>query len=120
MTYSEQKVRQAVNKELGKTAGWREVKNNPDVLLSYDVLVERSVKERNDPVYSNAIIPEYCTILTRAGTVAFIILPNFWVMTAINEVSKRRNDHYHDARHEIQTKQFGRDGRRMKSNGIAI
>lgn len=49
----EEKVRQAVNKELEKTAGWREVKNNPDVLLSYDVLVERSVKETSDPVYSN-------------------------------------------------------------------
>jgi hypothetical protein len=49
----EEKVRQAVNKELVKTAGWREVKNNPDVLLSYDVLVERSVKETSDPVYSN-------------------------------------------------------------------
>ena len=30
-----------------------EVKNRPDVLLSYDVLVERSVKEENNPVYSN-------------------------------------------------------------------
>ena len=36
---SEQKIRDAVSKELEKTAGWRESKNNPDVLLSYDVLV---------------------------------------------------------------------------------
>ena len=50
---SEQKMRDAVNKELEKTAGWREVKNRPDVLLSYDVLVERSVREDNNPVYSN-------------------------------------------------------------------
>lgn len=49
---AEQKIRDAVNKELGKTAGWRETKKNPDVLLSYDVLVERSVKSQNDPVYS--------------------------------------------------------------------
>jgi hypothetical protein len=48
----EMKIREAVNRELQKTSGWREVKNRPDVLLSYDVLVERNVQERNDPVYS--------------------------------------------------------------------
>ncbi|OSZ80610.1 hypothetical protein CAP36_04990 [Chitinophagaceae bacterium IBVUCB2] len=50
---TEQKMRDAVNKELEKTSGWREVKNRPDVLLSYDVLVERSVRQDNNPVYSN-------------------------------------------------------------------
>lgn len=49
---TEQKMRDAVNKELEKTAGWREVKNRPDVLLSYDVLVEKGVKESSNPVYS--------------------------------------------------------------------
>ena len=49
---AEQKIREAVNKELEKSAGWRETKRNPDVLLSYDVLVERSVRQNNDPVYS--------------------------------------------------------------------
>jgi len=49
---AERKIRQAVNKELEKTAGWRETNRNPDVLLSYDVLVEKSVKSVNDPVYS--------------------------------------------------------------------
>lgn len=49
---TEQQIRAAVNAELEKTAGWREVKNRPDILLSYDVLVERSVKESNSPVYS--------------------------------------------------------------------
>lgn len=48
----EQKIRQAVNAELTKTAGWKEVKHKPDVLLSYDVLVERSTRETNSPVYS--------------------------------------------------------------------
>ncbi len=50
---TEQKIRDAVNKELEKNSGWRQVKNRPDVLLSYDVLVERSIKESNNPVYSN-------------------------------------------------------------------
>jgi hypothetical protein len=49
---TEQKIREAVNKELEKSAGWREVKNRPDVMLSYDVLVEKSVKESNNPVYT--------------------------------------------------------------------
>ena len=50
---TEQKIRDAVNKELEKNAGWKQVKNKPDVLLSYDVLVEKSIKESNNPVYSN-------------------------------------------------------------------
>jgi len=49
---TEQKIRQAVNIELEKSAGWRETKNHPDVLLSYDVLVERSMKESNSPIYT--------------------------------------------------------------------
>jgi hypothetical protein len=44
-------VQAAVNEKLGK-GGWKETKNKPDVLISYDMLVEKSVKERNDPVYS--------------------------------------------------------------------
>ena len=51
---AEQKIRDAVTKELEKTAGWRESKNDPDVLLSYDVLIERSVKQQSDPVYSRS------------------------------------------------------------------
>jgi len=51
ITLTEQNVRKAVNAELAKQ-GWREVKNRPDLLLSYDVLVERSSKKENDPVYS--------------------------------------------------------------------
>lgn len=49
---TEQKIRQAVSQELEKTAGWKENKRNPDVLLSYDVLVERGVRQSSDPVYS--------------------------------------------------------------------
>ena len=49
---TELKIREAVNKELEKTAGWKEVKSKPDLLLSYDVLVERGVKQNSSPVYS--------------------------------------------------------------------
>ena len=48
---TEQRMRAAVNTELEK-AGWRQSSNRPDVLLSYDVLVERSTKENSSPVYS--------------------------------------------------------------------
>ena len=47
----ESKIRNAVTKEFEKL-GWRESKNKPDVILDYDVLVERSSKKQNDPVYS--------------------------------------------------------------------
>jgi hypothetical protein len=49
---TEQKIRDAVSAEMKRTAGWREVKHRPDVLLSYDVLVERTTKEISSPVYS--------------------------------------------------------------------
>lgn len=48
---TERKIKDAVNAELLKT-GWRQSKNKPDVLISYDVVVERGLKENTDPVYS--------------------------------------------------------------------
>jgi len=51
ITLTEQTVRKAVNEELN-SEGWKEVRNRPEVLISYDVLVENAVKESTDPVYS--------------------------------------------------------------------
>jgi hypothetical protein len=51
LSLTEQNIRKAVNEELARQ-GWRETKNKPDILLSHDVLVERAVKEDNNPVYS--------------------------------------------------------------------
>jgi hypothetical protein len=48
---TERKIREAVNAEMTKN-GWKEARRNPDVLLSYDVLVERSSKRETNPVYS--------------------------------------------------------------------
>ncbi len=67
----EQKVRAAVNKELEKSAGWREVKNRPDVLLSYDVLVEKSIKEDNNPVYSRSYSRVFYNPYTRRYSTIF-------------------------------------------------
>jgi outer membrane murein-binding lipoprotein Lpp len=48
---TEQAVKDAAGKELSKQ-GWREVKKNPDVLLNYDVLVEKTTVQQSDPVYT--------------------------------------------------------------------
>ncbi|RYZ84434.1 MAG: DUF4136 domain-containing protein [Proteobacteria bacterium] len=56
---AERKVRDAVKKELEKTAGWRESKNNPDVLLSYDVLVERASRPQSEAVYSQPFMRNF-------------------------------------------------------------
>jgi len=61
---AEQKIRQAVDKELQKT-GWRESKSRADILLDYDLLVERSTKQRNDPVYSQPYSRLYFNRFTR-------------------------------------------------------
>jgi outer membrane murein-binding lipoprotein Lpp len=47
---TERTIKEVVNEELEK-AGWKQSKK-PDVLLTYDVMVERTVKEQNNPVYS--------------------------------------------------------------------
>ena len=49
---TEQKIRAAVNAELEKETGWKQVTHNPDILLSHDVMVEKSVQTNANPVYS--------------------------------------------------------------------
>lgn len=44
-------VHEAVKAKLEKE-GWTEDRRNPDILLSYDMLVERTTREMRDPVYS--------------------------------------------------------------------
>jgi len=58
MAYADASVRDAVNSELSKE-GWRGVKDNPDVLLSYDILVERSTQQQSDPLYSQPFTRMY-------------------------------------------------------------
>ncbi len=48
---TEQNLKKYVNSELAKQ-GWKEVKNKPDVLLSYDILVEKNLKEQTNSIYS--------------------------------------------------------------------
>ena len=61
---AEQKIKDAVTKELERT-GWRESKRNPDVLLSYDVLIERTIDQRSDAVYSRPFTRTFYNPYTR-------------------------------------------------------
>jgi hypothetical protein len=49
--YADISVRNYVNSEL-QELGWKEVAENPDALVSYDILVERDVVRQSDAVYS--------------------------------------------------------------------
>jgi len=44
-------VHEAANAQLLKE-GWREDRNKPDVLISYDMLVEKTTRDQSNPVYS--------------------------------------------------------------------
>ena len=59
-----QNLKVIVNDELQKN-GFMEVKHNPDLLLSYDLLVEKSVKEQSEPVYSRPYSRVYYNPYTR-------------------------------------------------------
>lgn len=60
----ESSLKEAVNTELAK-ANWREEKNNPDVILKHDVLVEKTVRESTNPVYSRGFTRRFFNPYTR-------------------------------------------------------
>jgi len=57
-TYGDISVRNASNTEL-KNKGWTEVSNNPDILVSYDVLVQNTTARKSDPVYTQSYTRTY-------------------------------------------------------------
>ena len=69
--YGDISVRNAANAELRK-AGWAEVSNNPDLLVSYDVLVQNTTVRRSDPVYSQSYTRMYYNPRSRRwGTIYY-------------------------------------------------
>jgi hypothetical protein len=56
--FADLSVHNAVNEELQRW-GWREANDNPDVLVSYDILVEKNVETQNDPVYTEPYTRSY-------------------------------------------------------------
>jgi len=55
---TETNVRNSVNAQLQKL-GWKEVSVNPDIMVNYELLVERSEKEQKDAVYSPSYTRSY-------------------------------------------------------------
>lgn len=55
---TETNIRNSVNKQLQKV-GWREVSKNPDVIVNYELLVERNEREQKDAVYSQPFTRSY-------------------------------------------------------------
>ena len=55
---TEANVRNSVNEQLQKI-GWKEVNGNPDVMVNYELLVERTEKEQKDAVYSQSYTRSY-------------------------------------------------------------
>lgn len=51
IAFADLSVHNSVNAELSQW-GWREVTDNPEIFVSYDVLVDRSVDTQSQPVYS--------------------------------------------------------------------
>ncbi|MCF3112139.1 DUF4136 domain-containing protein [Niabella sp. CC-SYL272] len=51
-TMMESQVKTAISDRLQSRMGWQQVSRNPDVILSYDVLVERGSRVESDPRYS--------------------------------------------------------------------
>jgi hypothetical protein len=62
--YVDISMRNNANRELQRL-GWREVTDNPDVLVSYDVLVERSTEQQREPVYTQPFTRSYYNPYTR-------------------------------------------------------
>lgn len=58
VSYGDITVRNAANAEL-QSAGLSEVSSNPDLLVSYDVLVRNTSTRRSDPVYTQSYTRTY-------------------------------------------------------------
>ena len=55
---TETNIRNAVNEELQKK-GWKEARSNPDVILNYELVVEKNQVQQQDPVYSQSYTRSY-------------------------------------------------------------
>lgn len=55
---TETNVRNAVNEELQKK-GWQQSRSKPDVLINYELMVEKNQVEQKDPVYSQSYTRSY-------------------------------------------------------------
>lgn len=61
---TEKNLRNAVNNALSDI-NWKEDNRRPDVILKYDILIDKRLKEDSDPVYSRPFIRRYYNPYTR-------------------------------------------------------
>jgi hypothetical protein len=67
----EANIRTAVDQQLNKN-GYRLAKNNPDLLLTYDILLEKNERRNSQPVYSQPYTRLYYNRYTRRyGTIYY-------------------------------------------------
>jgi len=70
-SYGDITVRNTANAAL-QNQGWTEVSSNPDILVSYDVLVQNTTARRSDPVYTQSYTRTYYNPrLRRWGTIYY-------------------------------------------------
>jgi len=68
---TQQNIQAAVDEQLQKS-GWKRVDDNPDVLVSTDLVVEKTRKQQNDPVYSRPFSRLYYNPYSRRyGTIYY-------------------------------------------------
>ncbi len=68
---TKQNLRAAVGAELNEI-NWREDNRKPDVIIQHDLLVERKIKETNDPMYSRPFSrPFYNPYTRRWGSIYY-------------------------------------------------
>lgn len=84
--FMDKHVHEAVAQKLQKE-GWREDKKNPDILLSYDLLVERATRENSNPVYSQPFSRVFYNPYTRRW--GRIIYPSSFLGYDNNTVTTR-------------------------------
>ena len=79
-------LQKAVNTELEK-ANWKEDEKSPDIILKHDILVEKSVKERSNPVYSRGFTRRFYNPYTRRFS--YIYYPSQFMGYDNNEYETR-------------------------------
>lgn len=94
--FAQQDIHSAVDARLAKE-GWQQVSSNPDVLVSYDILVDRNKVSRSEPVYTQPFTRVYYNPwLRRWGTIyypsEFIGYDNYSVPVKQGTVTITMND----------------------------
>jgi hypothetical protein len=74
IAFADLSVHNGVNAELQRW-GWREADEDPDVLVGYDILVEKNTETQSDPVYTEPYSRFYYNRFTK-GIPGFIIHRN--------------------------------------------